>query len=148
MDWSHELLPQIERTVLRRLGVFRGDFTMEAAASLSPTSRFPGSRWSRASRTWRRNRWSTDTNGDVAYHRLLDTTRLYALEKLVESGDIARLEGGMRNTISTSSSRPRASASRGRKPSGWPSTAAISTMCAPGSIGHFLRMAIRRSAWR
>src|SRR5260221_13949970 len=34
---------------------------------------------------------STDISSDVTYHRLLDTTRAYALEKLSESGDTERV---------------------------------------------------------
>src|SRR6266851_1620022 len=33
MDWSYELLPEPERLALRRLAVFAGDFTAEAASS-------------------------------------------------------------------------------------------------------------------
>jgi hypothetical protein len=32
MDWSYDFLPEVEKMVLRRLAVFRGDFTLEAAA--------------------------------------------------------------------------------------------------------------------
>ena len=34
MDWSHDLLPDTERAVFRRLSVFAGDFTIEAAESV------------------------------------------------------------------------------------------------------------------
>jgi predicted ATPase/DNA-binding SARP family transcriptional activator len=34
VDWSHDLLTESERTVLRRLGVFAGSFTADAAASV------------------------------------------------------------------------------------------------------------------
>jgi predicted ATPase len=48
--------------------------------------------FSKGSRTSRQNRLiSTDISSDVTYHRLLDTTRAYALEKLSESGEIARV---------------------------------------------------------
>src|SRR5258708_32996116 len=32
LDWSYELLPEPERLVMRRLAVFAGDFTAEAAS--------------------------------------------------------------------------------------------------------------------
>jgi predicted ATPase len=34
MDWSHDLLPETERLVLRRLAVFRGNFTMATASTV------------------------------------------------------------------------------------------------------------------
>jgi predicted ATPase len=34
MDWSYDFLPEVEKVVLRRLAVFRGDFTLEAASSV------------------------------------------------------------------------------------------------------------------
>ena len=42
MDWSHDLLPQIERIVLRRLGVFRGDSQWKQPASLSCDDQISG----------------------------------------------------------------------------------------------------------
>jgi hypothetical protein len=33
LDWSYELLPEVERTVLRRLGVLPGPFVLEATLS-------------------------------------------------------------------------------------------------------------------
>src|SRR5262249_50793585 len=35
LDWSYELLPATERAVLRRLSVFVGSFTMEAAIAVT-----------------------------------------------------------------------------------------------------------------
>jgi predicted ATPase len=34
IDWSYDLLPKVEKVVLRRLAVFRGNFTVEAASSV------------------------------------------------------------------------------------------------------------------
>ena len=33
LDWSHDLLSEVERVILRRISVFWGDFTMDAAAA-------------------------------------------------------------------------------------------------------------------
>ena len=35
MDWSYDLLPKVEKVVLRRLAVFRGTFAIEAAADIA-----------------------------------------------------------------------------------------------------------------
>jgi DNA-binding winged helix-turn-helix (wHTH) protein len=38
LDWSYELLPEIERQVLRRLSVFAGDFILEAANTVAASA--------------------------------------------------------------------------------------------------------------
>ena len=92
MDWSHDLLPQIERIVLRRLGVFRGDFTMEAACIIVGDDQISGvDVVASVANLAMKSLVVTDISGDVTYHRLLDTTRAYALEKLAESPDTVRL---------------------------------------------------------
>jgi predicted ATPase len=35
LDWSHELLPETERVVLRRLAVFAGGITLESASAVA-----------------------------------------------------------------------------------------------------------------
>ena len=92
MDWSHDLLTPTERIVLRRLAVFRGDFTIEAAlavvgdADLSDLDIVE----SIADLDFK-TLIATDIGSDVTWHHLLETTRAYALEKLVESGDLGDL---------------------------------------------------------
>src|SRR5207245_832473 len=39
MDWSYDLLPEAEQVILRRLAVFQGDFTMDAAAGVATDDR-------------------------------------------------------------------------------------------------------------
>ena len=92
MDWSHDLLPSIERIVLRRLGVFRGDFTMEAACAVVGDDQVSGVEVvASVANLATKSLVTTDISGDVTYHRLLDTTRAYALEKLAESPDSGSL---------------------------------------------------------
>ena len=91
---------------------------------------------------------AADLRDETAQYRLLDTTRLYAFNKLrstAEPPEAARCHaeyycGLFAHAEAESESR--------RKPSGWPSTAGISIMCAPVGIGHLLRTATRGSAWR
>jgi predicted ATPase len=35
IDWSYQLLPETEQIILRRVGVFQGDFTIDAAAAVA-----------------------------------------------------------------------------------------------------------------
>src|ERR1700730_15126407 len=39
MDWSYELLPEAEQIILRRVAVFQGDFTIDAAAAAASDER-------------------------------------------------------------------------------------------------------------
>ena len=88
MDWSYDLLPKVEKVVLRRLAVFRGDFTMEAADSVVGDEQIRGFEVIEAvANLATKSLVATDIGGDITYHYLLDTTRAYALEKLHESGE-------------------------------------------------------------
>ena len=88
MDWSYDLLPQAEQVVFRRLAVFRGSFTMEAAAAVAIDERITAADViERVANLAEKSLVTTDISGDITYHRLLDTTRSYALDKLAESGE-------------------------------------------------------------
>ena len=91
LDWSYDLLAEIEKIVLRRLAVFRGDFTMDAAAAVAADDRlFPAVILEGVANLAAKSLIATDISGDITHHRLLDSTRAYASEKLLESG-----EGGL-----------------------------------------------------
>lgn len=89
LDWSHALLPALERTVLRRLSVFRAGFTLESASmvaadedlSLKEVTEGVFSLCAKSLVT-------VDIGVDVPRYRLLYTTRLYAARKLAEQGEL------------------------------------------------------------
>jgi predicted ATPase/DNA-binding winged helix-turn-helix (wHTH) protein len=88
LDWSYELLAEPERIVLRRLAIFAGSFSLRAASAIaSSTGLVPLDAIDRLSSLVARSLVSTDADGSVVRYRLLDTTRAYALEKLIESGE-------------------------------------------------------------
>jgi predicted ATPase len=92
IDWSHDLLSETEKTVLRRLGIFRGDFTMDAARAVVGDGELSGAAVvDCVANLAAKSLVTTDIGGDVTYHRLLDTTRTYVLEKLTESVEIEAL---------------------------------------------------------
>jgi predicted ATPase/DNA-binding winged helix-turn-helix (wHTH) protein len=87
LDWSYQLLPEEECAVLRRLSVFAGDFPLEAAVAIAAD---PGSSGivDRIANLVGKSLVAADPRSEVAQYRLLDTTRLYALEKLKSSGEL------------------------------------------------------------
>ncbi len=92
MDWSYELLPEPERLALRRLAVFAGDFTAEAASLVAPDSEIGASAVVRSlANLVTKSLVALETGGAIAYHRLHETTRAYALEKLAESGEFEQV---------------------------------------------------------
>lgn len=88
LDWSHQLLAAPERIALRRLAIFAGSFTLDAAVRViaSPEIARPEIVESVASLV-EKSLLTAAVEGAAARYRLLDTTRTYALDKLDESGE-------------------------------------------------------------
>jgi predicted ATPase/DNA-binding winged helix-turn-helix (wHTH) protein len=88
LDWSHDHLSEVERLVLRRLAIFVGHFTLGAAIAVGKEGKIgqleiEGAVENLVSKSLMEVR--TSSRGTL--YRLLDTTRCYALEKLVVSGE-------------------------------------------------------------
>jgi predicted ATPase/DNA-binding winged helix-turn-helix (wHTH) protein len=92
LDWSYELLAEPERAILRRLAVFAGAFSLEAAAAIaaSPELAAPDVIEGLLGLV-AKSLIVTGGEGAVARCRMLGTTRAYALEKLEESGERDRV---------------------------------------------------------
>ena len=89
LDWSYELLSGPEQMVLRRLGVFAGVFMLEAATAVAASIDISGSDVVDAiANLVGKSLLSTDVGGAVVRYRLLETTRAYAREKLIESVEV------------------------------------------------------------
>jgi predicted ATPase/DNA-binding winged helix-turn-helix (wHTH) protein len=88
LDWSHELLPDAERWLLRRLAVFPAGFTIDAATAVMTDTGFDASAVLDGIGNLVAKSWVTlDKSGAGARWTLLETIRAYALEKLVEHAE-------------------------------------------------------------
>jgi predicted ATPase/DNA-binding winged helix-turn-helix (wHTH) protein len=88
LDWSHDHLSEIERVLLRRVAIFVGHFTLEAALAVAEEVGRDGSEISGAlGNLVNKSLIGVWTSSRGPCYRLLDTTRAYALEKLATSGE-------------------------------------------------------------
>ncbi|MGH7289472.1 MAG: ATP-binding protein, partial [Myxococcota bacterium] len=88
LDWSHELLDEPERVLLRRLSVFCASFTLDAAESVCTEP--PLDRafvLDLLADLVRRSLVVPREQSGETHYRLLESVRQYAGEKLVEAGE-------------------------------------------------------------
>src|SRR6267378_3061287 len=89
LDWSYDLLPEPERLVMRRLAIFAGDFTAEAASLVAAGGEIAASEVVRSLASLvTKSLVALDAVSVITHYRLHETTRAYALEKLSESGEL------------------------------------------------------------
>jgi predicted ATPase/DNA-binding winged helix-turn-helix (wHTH) protein len=90
-DWSYEILPESERAVLRRVGIFAGDFTLEAAAAVVAFGSITTSQAAEGvANLVAKSLIVRRISDGIEQYRLLDTTRAYARERLRDSGETGR----------------------------------------------------------
>jgi predicted ATPase len=93
-DWSYELLPESERVVLRRLSIFAGGFTLEAAlAVIANADILESNVVEGVVHLVTKSLVAADVGGAVVRYWLLETTRAYAREKLTEHGELEQAAG-------------------------------------------------------
>src|SRR5262249_1512844 len=92
LDWSYQLLSELERVVLRRLPVFVRHFTLDAALAVVPGGDIDQSRALRAIESLvGKSMVATRPIGAMMRYRLLDTTRSYILNIEIDAADAAAL---------------------------------------------------------
>src|ERR1700730_16866345 len=87
LDWSYELRPEPERVVLRRLAIFAGSLTLQAASAVAADGEIAAAEVVDCLAGLVAKSLVTADGGAVVGYRLLETTRAYALEKLVQAGE-------------------------------------------------------------
>jgi predicted ATPase/DNA-binding winged helix-turn-helix (wHTH) protein len=88
LDWSHDHLSEVERVLLRRVAIFGGSFTLEAALAVAEGGGIDGSEIADTlGNLVNKSLIGVLTGSRGPSYRLLDTTRAYALEKLANSGE-------------------------------------------------------------
>jgi predicted ATPase/DNA-binding SARP family transcriptional activator len=88
IDWSHELLPDRARILLRRLGVFRGGFTLEAVESVGADQELPEvDVLDVIEQLVDRSLVTVSEAAGEARYVLLETVRQYAVLRLTEASD-------------------------------------------------------------
>src|SRR5712672_3300451 len=88
LDWSHDHLSEIERILLRRVAIFVGHFTLEAALAVAEEAGVGQSEIAGAlGNLVDKSLIGVRTCSQGPCYQLLDTTRAYALEKLAASGE-------------------------------------------------------------
>ena len=88
LDWSYGLIDEGERTALRRLAIFAGQFTLQGALAVAGDQHTPADQVVDAlGQLVAKSLVSARPEGSSTRYRLLDTTRAYAMQKLVDCGE-------------------------------------------------------------
>ncbi len=97
LDWSHDLLSKPEQTLLRRLSVFAGGFTLEAVEGISAGPELDASQALDLLAQLVDKSMVLVETGDsgaaVARYRLLESIREYCQERAQAAGEVAWLRG-------------------------------------------------------
>jgi predicted ATPase/transcriptional regulator with XRE-family HTH domain len=94
LDWSHDLLSLPEQVLLRRLAVFEGGWTLEAAEVVCAGGAVaPGEILDLLSALVNKSLVQVEDAEGGSRYRLLETVRQYGLERLVPAGEEAAVRG-------------------------------------------------------
>ncbi len=88
IDWSFDLLDERERTLFRRLGIFVNGFTLEGAVAVGSGEDLDKlDVFDVLASLVDKSLVLAEPQGDALRYRLLESTRAYASEKLVDAGE-------------------------------------------------------------
>lgn len=93
IDWSFAVLPVAEQTLFRRLAVFNGGFSLEAARAVTGDDQIARYEIDEIiANLVEKSLVAANFVGDDVHYRLLETTRAYGLERLASSGEAERID--------------------------------------------------------
>lgn len=91
LDWSYDLLTDVERIVLERLAIFVGPFSIDAALDVAADAGIGSDEVAVAlDELTSKSLIAPDRSRGTGTYRLLELTRAYAREKLAARGDAAQ----------------------------------------------------------
>lgn len=92
LDWSYSLLSDMERAVLRRLAVFVGHFTLDAALEVATNDTLDRTAvFAAIDSLVEKSMVATHPLGAMMRYRLLDTTRAYAIDLSTDAAEWTEL---------------------------------------------------------
>lgn len=93
IEWSHDLLTATEQALLRRLAVFAGGWTLDAAEAVwADDAGLPGGALDLLAQLVDKSMVSAEPMGEPEVrYRFLETLRSYAREQLAASGEVAHI---------------------------------------------------------
>jgi predicted ATPase len=92
LDWSHENLGRSEQVLLRRLSIFAGPFGLSAAMMIAGDETLTSGAISEGiSSLVRKSLLHPKASARTVTYRLLESTRIYATEKLGDAGELDRM---------------------------------------------------------
>jgi predicted ATPase/class 3 adenylate cyclase/DNA-binding CsgD family transcriptional regulator len=90
VDWSHDLLDEVDKALFRRLGVFTGDFSLDAVRMICAGEGLDEDEVLEAlGRLVDKSLVLVGDHGGEARYRLLETVRQYAYDRLQVAGETA-----------------------------------------------------------
>jgi predicted ATPase/class 3 adenylate cyclase/DNA-binding CsgD family transcriptional regulator len=99
VDWSYDLLGEAEKTVFRRISVFAGGCTLDAAEAVCAGDGIESNEvLDVLSHLVDRSLVFVEEEGEESRYRLLQTIRDYARDRLIESGEEASVRARHRDT--------------------------------------------------